>query len=127
MGVGHPADILHAVACGVDLFDCVLPTRMARHGSLMTWQGPLKINRLEHARSDEPLDPTCPCETCRRYTRGYLRHLFTCKEPTAWQLLSEHNLTFYATFMEKLRAAIEAGTVEELRQKVGAWTVREKG
>ncbi|MCE5237925.1 tRNA guanosine(34) transglycosylase Tgt [bacterium] len=126
MGVGTPLDILECAARGVDMFDCVLPTRMARHGSLMTRQGPLKINRLEHATSSEPLDPTCPCEACQRYSRGYLRHLFICKEPLAWQLLSEHNLTFYATFMAELRTAIEAGTVEELRQKVGAWTTREK-
>jgi queuine tRNA-ribosyltransferase len=127
MGVGTPLDILECAARGVDMFDCVLPTRMARHGSLMTWQGPLKINRLEHATSSEPLDPTCPCPACQRYSRGYLRHLFICKEPLAWQILSEHNLTFYATFMEELRAAIEGGTVEDLRQRVGAWTVREKG
>jgi len=126
MGVGTPLDILECAARGVDMFDCVLPTRMARHGSLMTWAGPLKINRLEHAQSDEPLDPTCGCEACRRVSRGYLRHLFTCKEPVAWQLLSEHNLTFYATFMAELRGAIEAGTLDELRQKVGAWTTREK-
>lgn len=126
MGVGTPLDILECAARGVDMFDCVLPTRMARHASLMTWDGPLKINRLEFARSDEPLDPTCPCGTCRRYSRGYLRHLFLCKEPTAWQLLSEHNLAFYAQFMGLLREAIAANTLDQLRQRVGAWTTRER-
>jgi queuine tRNA-ribosyltransferase len=126
MGVGTPLDILECAARGVDMFDCVLPTRMARHASLMTWDGPLKINRLEHARSDAPLDPACGCGACRRYSRGYLRHLFLCKEPVAWQLLSEHNLTFYATFMDSLREAIEQGTLDELRGRVSAWTVRER-
>jgi len=126
MGVGTPLDILECAARGVDMFDCVLPTRMARHASLMTWQGPVKIQRAEHARSDEPLDPTCGCEGCRRYSRGYLRHLFMCKEPVAWQLLTEHNLTFYATFMAELREAIAQGTVNELRQRVSAWTTRER-
>ncbi|MEI6500663.1 MAG: tRNA guanosine(34) transglycosylase Tgt, partial [Armatimonadota bacterium] len=87
MGVGTPLDILECAERGVDMFDCVLPTRMARHASLMTWDGPLKINRLEFAESDEPLDPTCRCATCQRYSRGYLRHLLACKESGAWQLL----------------------------------------
>jgi len=126
MGVGTPLDILECASRGVDMFDCVLPTRMARHASLMTWDGPLKINRLEFAKSDEPLDATCRCGACQRYSRGYLRHLFVCKEPTAWQLLSQHNLTFYADFMTKLREAIANNTLDALRQKVGAWTTRER-
>ena len=126
MGVGTPLDILECAERGVDMFDCVLPTRMARHASLMTWDGPLKINRLEFADSDEPLDATCRCGTCQRYSRGYLRHLFVCKEAGAWQLLSMHNLHFYAQFMVQLREAIREGTLGELRQRVGAWTQREK-
>lgn len=106
MGVGTPLDILECAARGVDMFDCVLPTRMARHGSLMTWDGPLKINRAEFAASNEPLDPDCPCPTCRRYPRGFLRHLFVCKEPAGWTLLSLHNLTFYARFIAALHEAI---------------------
>jgi queuine tRNA-ribosyltransferase len=127
MGVGTPLDILECAARGVDMFDCVLPTRMARHGSLMTWDGPLKINRLEFAASDEPLDPTCPCATCAGYSRGYLRHLFICKDPVGWQLCSQHNLAFYAKFMEALRAAIADDTIDHLRQRLGAWTRRERG
>lgn len=126
MGVGTPLDILECAERGVDMFDCVLPTRMARHASLMTWNGPLKINRLEFARSDEPLDPTCNCSTCQRYSRGYLRHLFVCKEAAAWLLLSQHNLSFYASFMEELRAAIQSDSLNLLRQRVAAWTEREK-
>jgi queuine tRNA-ribosyltransferase len=126
MGVGTPLDILECAARGVDMFDCVLPTRMARHGSLMTWDGPLKINRLEFARSPEPLDADCPCPTCRRHGRGFLRHLFICKEPAAWTLLSLHNLTFYARFMVALRQAIAAGTVDGLRARLSAWTRRER-
>ena len=126
MGVGTPLDILECAERGVDMFDCVLPTRMARHASLMTWDGPLKINRLEFAESDEPLDPACQCGACRRYSRGYLRHLFMCKEASAWQLLSEHNLHFYAQFMVQLREAIAGGTLSDLRQRIGAWTQREK-
>ncbi len=126
MGVGTPLDILECAARGVDMFDCVLPTRMARHGSLMTWDGPLKINRAEFARSAEPLDPDCPCPTCRRYSRGFLRHLFTAREPTGWTLLSLHNLTFYARFMAALREAIAAGAVDALRARLSAWTRRER-
>lgn len=126
MGVGTPLDILECAERGVDMFDCVLPTRMARHASLMTWDGPLKINRKEYAESDEPLDATCRCGACRRYSRGYLRHLFICKEAAAWQLLSEHNLYFYAQFMQQLREAIRTDDLAALRRRIGAWTQREK-
>jgi queuine tRNA-ribosyltransferase len=126
MGVGTPLDIVECALRGVDMFDCVLPTRMARHGSLMTWDGPLKINRAEFAGSEEPLDSTCTCSTCRRYSRGYLRHLFVCREIGAWQLLSAHNLAFYTGLMATLREAIAAGTAETLRHRLSAWTRREK-
>lgn len=126
MGVGTPLDIVECALRGVDMFDCVLPARMARHGSLMTWDGPVKINRAEYADSDEPLDPTCQCTTCQRYSRGFLRHLFTCREVGAWQLLSAHNLTFYTNLMTTLRQGLAAGTAETLRHRLSAWTQREK-
>jgi len=126
MGVGTPLDILECAERGVDMFDCVLPTRLARHASLMTWEGPVKINRQEHAGSEAPLDPICRCQTCQHYSRGYLRHLFICKDPAAWLLLTEHNLTFYAMFMEALQKAIQENTITALRRRVSAWTEREK-
>ena len=126
MGVGTPLDILECASRGVDMFDCVLPTRMARHGSILTWDGPLKINRAEFASSAEPLDPECPCIACRRHSRGFLRHLFACREPAAWTLLSLHNLTFYARFMVALRQAIAGGTIAQLRQRLSSWTRRER-
>lgn len=126
MGVGTPLDILECAVRGVDMFDCVLPTRMARHGSLMTWDGPLKINRAEFAASPQPLDADCPCQTCQQYSRGFLRHLFACREPAAWTLLSLHNLTFYARFMAALRQALAEDTVEQLRERLSAWTRRER-
>ena len=122
MGVGDPISIVEAVARGVDMFDCVLPTRLARHGTLLTDEGRLNIKRAEFARSDEPIDPRCPCATCRRHSRGYLRHLATLGEPAAKTHCTVHNLTWVLTFVGRIRRAIEAGTLAELRAETAvAW------
>jgi len=109
MGVGTPPDILEAVAHGVDLFDCVIPTAMAWQGTAFTGTGRVRLTRGEHRLSDRPLDPACGCLTCRRHSRGYLHHLVKCKEPLGPRLLSLHNLAHYLGLMASIRAAIEAG------------------
>ena len=118
MGVGRPGDLVDAVAAGVDMFDCVLPTRHARTGQAFTRQGLVVIRHAAHARSGEPLDPQCPCYTCRRFSRAYLRHLFLARELTVYRLLTLHNLTYYLGLMADMRAAIAAGTFAALRRAV---------
>jgi len=125
MGVGTPADIVECVARGIDMFDCVLPTRMARHGSLLTWDGVIKIKNARHKADAGPLDPSCDCPACRRYSRAYLHHLFRIGEATAWRLLSLHNVRFYTRLMQTIRAAIADGTLETLRNRVVSWTQRD--
>ncbi len=117
MGVGDPVSIIEAVALGVDMFDCVLPTRLARHATLLTDSGRMNIKRSEYATDDGPIDPDCPCSTCQRHSRGYLRHLATLREPVAATLCTVHNLTWILTFVGRIRAAIEAGTLDELRAR----------
>jgi queuine tRNA-ribosyltransferase len=109
MGVGRPRDLVLAVGRGIDLFDCVMPTRNARTGTLFTSRGRVNIKRAEHRSDPGPLDPECPCETCRRYSRGYLRHLYTTGEILASRLNTLHNLTYYQRLMQRIREAIEAG------------------
>jgi queuine tRNA-ribosyltransferase len=109
MGVGTPADILEAVAEGVDQFDCVIPTSLAWQGTAFTSGGRVRVTRGEYRLSDEPLDAACGCATCHRHSRGYLHHLFKCREPLAPRLLSFHNLHHYLDLMRRIRAAIEAG------------------
>lgn len=109
MGLGDTEGILDAVAQGVDLFDCVLPTRLARHGTALTRDGNVSIKRAEWATSSEPLDAQCPCVACRRYSRGYLRHLNRTNEPTGQRLVTLHNLTFMYQLMSDARAAIDTG------------------
>ena len=118
MGVGRPGDLVDAVAVGVDMFDCVLPTRHARTGQAFTRQGLVTIRNAAHARSAEPLDPSCPCYTCRRFSRAYLRHLFLARELTVYRLLTLHNLTYYLGLMADARAAIGGGTFAALRRAV---------
>jgi len=118
MGVGDPVSIIEAVALGVDMFDCVLPTRLARHATLLTDAGRLNVKRAEHARSDEPVDAACPCSTCRRHSRGYLRHLCTVGEPAAASLCTVHNLTWMFTFVGRIREAIAQGRLDRLRSEV---------
>src|SRR5437867_4228026 len=118
MGVGRPPDLVEAVAVGVDLFDCVLPTRHARTGQCFTGQGPVMIRHAAHVRDARPLDGGCPCYTCRHFSRAYLRHLFLARELTVYRLLTLHNLTYYLGLMAEMRAAIVAGRLCSLRRAV---------
>jgi queuine tRNA-ribosyltransferase len=118
MGIGRPGDLVNAVASGIDMFDCVLPTRHARTGQAFTSEGPVSIRHARHARSAEPLDPACPCYACRHFSRAYLRHLFLARELTVYRLLTLHNLTYYLGLMADLRAAILNGTFAARRRSV---------
>jgi queuine tRNA-ribosyltransferase len=109
MGVGTPPDLLHAILGGVDMFDCVLPTHLAWQGTAFTSTGRVRVTRGPNALSDEPLDATCVCATCKGYSRAYLHHLFKCSEPLGPRLLSMHNLHHYHSLMTEARAAIERG------------------
>ena len=109
MGVGTPADIVTAVARGVDMFDCVMPTRHGRNGYLFTSQGTVKIKNAKHRNDTGPLDPNCSCYTCQNYSRAYLRHLYTCNELLGHELMSLHNVHYYEQLMLRIRAALEAG------------------
>ena len=108
MGMGTPADILHAVACGMDLFDCTLPTRNGRNGLAFTSRGPLRLKNACHARDARPLDEACRCYTCRTCARAFLRHLFLAREMNAAILTSLHNVAFYLNLMQRIREAISA-------------------
>jgi queuine tRNA-ribosyltransferase len=118
MGVGDPASLVEAVALGVDQFDCVMQTRLGRHGTALTSTGKLHIKNAVHITSDEPLDSTCACEVCARHSRGYLRHLFQVGEPTALRLVSLHNISWTLQLMDRMGAAIAEGTFGALRQDV---------
>ncbi len=112
MGVGTPADLVEGVRRGVDMFDCVMPTRNARNGHLFTSKGVVKIRNSVHRHDTRPLDEDCPCTTCKHYSRAYLHHLFRCKEILASRLNTIHNLTYYQRLMQGLRLAIEEGRLE---------------
>jgi queuine tRNA-ribosyltransferase len=118
MGVGTPADLVECVARGIDMFDCVMPTRNARNGQLFTSQGILNIKNARFAEDDSPVDPTCRCYSCRHFSRAYLRHLFVAGEITASALNTLHNLYFYLDTMKGIRDAIAFGTFEKFRQKL---------
>ena len=120
MGVGTPLDIVEAVSRGIDLFDCVMPTRNARNGQLFTSEGRLTIKNARHAADEGPLDPACWCYTCRTHSRAYLRHLFVSGEIGAAVLNTIHNLRFYLDTMARVRQAIVFGTLETLRQSLQA-------
>lgn len=117
MGVGHPKDILHAVACGVDMFDCVLPTRMARHHALYTLQGRVNIRAKKWAEHHGPPDPDSVFPATERYSAAYMRHLFVAEEALGARLATLHNLAFYARLMREIRAAIEDGTWPALMER----------
>ncbi len=120
MGVGRPEDIVEAVLRGVDLFDCVMPTRHARNGHLFTSFGVINIRNSAHQRDTGPVDPACHCYTCRYYSRAYLRHLDRCNEILGARLNTLHNLHFYLSLMSELRAAILAGELEAYVQRFHA-------
>jgi queuine tRNA-ribosyltransferase len=117
MGVGHPRDILHAVSCGVDMFDCVLPTRMARHHSLYTLQGRVNVRNQRWADHRGPVDPDSVFPATERYSAAYLRHLFVAQEALGPRLATLHNLAFYARLMREIREAIKFGTWVELAER----------
>jgi queuine tRNA-ribosyltransferase len=114
MGVGTPEDLVRGVELGVDMFDCVLPTRNARNGYAFTSRGTIKIRNSQHRLADEPLDPHCTCYTCTDFSRAYLHHLDRCGEMLGSILMTHHNLTYYHELMARLRASIETGTFRSL-------------
>ena len=117
MGTGTPEDLVECVARGVDMFDCVLPTRNARNGQLFTSQGRLNIKNARYAEDERPVDPACSCYTCRTHSRAYLRHLYLAAEMTAGALNTLHNLSFYLDTMRRIRDAISLRTFETFRQE----------
>ncbi len=118
MGVGTPLDVVRGISCGIDMFDCVLPTRNARNGTLYTSRGKINIKRQEYADDVSPLDPDCSCYTCRTFSRSYLRHLYVSHELLSYRLNSLHNLTYYLTLVEQARSAIVAGTFPSFYQHI---------
>ena len=120
MGVGRPEQIADYVALGIDMMDCVLPTRAARHACVYTSEGRVLIKTARYARDEKPLDPNCTCSVCRRYTRAYLRHLFAAGEPTAAILATHHNVHFYLDLMRQIREAIEFGNLVKFSSEVRA-------
>ena len=120
MGLGDPIGIVEAMAMGVDMFDCVLPTRFARHGTILSAAGRYNLKRAENADDDTPLDPTCSCAVCARWSRAYLRHLLVVDEPTAPRLLTIHNVAWTLRLVEEVRAAIVDGTVDGVRSRIRA-------
>lgn len=117
MGVGTPGNIIEGVSRGVDLFDCVMPSRNARHGHLNTWNGIININNKKYEKDALPIDPECDCPTCKNFSRSYIRHLFKCKEMLAMRLCVMHNLYFYNNMMEKIREALDNGNFNEFKEK----------
>jgi queuine tRNA-ribosyltransferase len=117
MGVGYPEDIFTAVAAGFDMFDCVIPTRTARHGTLLTSRGRIAIKNSSFRRDFTPLDPDCSCYACQNFSRAYLSHLYRCREILSVRLNTIHNLHFYFDLMKKIRESIAAGRFDRFRQK----------
>ena len=118
MGVGTPVNILEGVRRGVDLFDCVMPARNARHGHVFTWSGHRNMLNQKYERDMAPLDEECDCPTCRRHSRAYIRHLFKADEMLAMRLCVMHNLYFYNTLMERIRDSLQQGKFNELYRKL---------
>ena len=117
MGVGTPGNIIEGVSRGVDLFDCVMPSRNARHGHLFTWNGIINLNNAKYAKDDTPIDTQCNCPTCQKHSRAYLHHLFKAKEMLAMRLAVTHNLYFYNNLMKRIREELDNGTFTEFKNK----------
>ena len=117
MGVGTPVNILEAVYRGIDLFDCVMPTRNARHANIFTWSGRRNMMNEKYSLDEKPLDEECDCPVCRNFTRAYIRHLFKSGEMLAMRLCVMHNIWFFNTLLMRIRDNIEAGTFEEFYTK----------
>jgi queuine tRNA-ribosyltransferase len=124
MGIGTPLDIIDAVIRGIDMFDCVLPTRNARRGTVFTSKGFLSIKNASFKSDSLPLDPECECYTCRNFSRGYLRHLFHAKELLVYFLLTLHNLFYYVKLMKHIKNAIKTETLENLREEVAQYYLK---
>ncbi|MBX3040405.1 MAG: tRNA guanosine(34) transglycosylase Tgt [Bdellovibrionaceae bacterium] len=127
MGVGTPYDLIKAVDAGIDMFDCVMPTRVARNGTIYTWNGKVSIKRAEYKEDPSPLDPECDCYTCSNYSKAYLRHLFLSGEILGSRLNTIHNIHFYMKVMEKARLHLEQGTWEAYRDDCLARFVKRDG
>lgn len=122
MGLGFPEDLIEGVRRGIDMFDCIIPTRLARGGSLLTSKGRINIKNVAYAKDESPLDEACNCYTCRNFSKAYLRHLFLSKELSSHYLNTIHNLFFYSQLLEKIRNAIENGTFQAFyKQFVENW------
>ena len=117
MGVGTPCNILEAVYRGVDFFDCVMPSRNARHGNLFTWKGKINVMNEKYLMDDTPIDPECNCPACRNYSKAYIRHLFKAREALGPRLCVLHNLYFYNELMQKIRDALDGGYYESFYKK----------
>ena len=117
MGVGTPGNIIEGVSRGVDLFDCVMPSRNARHGHLFTWNGIINLNNAKYANDDTPIDSQCNCPTCQKHSRAYLHHLIKAKEILAMRLAVTHNLYFYNNLMQRIRDELDNGTFTEFKNK----------
>ena len=113
MGVGTPQNIIEAVYRGVDFFDCVMPSRNARHGNLFTWEGKMNLLNEKYAEDERPISTSCSCPACKSYSRAYIRHLFKAREALGMRLAVLHNLYFYNELMQKIRDAIDEGRYEE--------------
>lgn len=117
MGVGTPSNIIEAVARGIDMFDCVMPSRNARHATVFTWKGIMHLNNKCYETDPRPIDEECNCPACRNFSRAYVRHLFKAKEQLAGRLAVTHNLYFYNTLAERIRDALDNGTFEQFRRQ----------
>ena len=117
MGVGTCSNIIEGVARGVDFFDCVMPSRNARHGHLCTWNGVINLNNKKYERDSLPIDPMCDCPVCKTYSRGYIRHLLKAGEMLGYRLAVTHNLYFYNNLMEVIRKKLDEGKFEEFRRE----------
>ena len=127
MGVGRPTDLVQSIKSGIDMFDCVLPTRNARNGQLFTSIGIINIGNNKHKESFEPIDPDCNCYTCKNFSRAYLRHLFNIKEMVAFRLATIHNLTYYMTLMKTIRKNIELGSFSKWANAFLSEMIKHKG
>lgn len=117
MGVGTPLDIVRGIDAGIDMFDCVMPTRNARNGTLFTSQGKVNIKRAQYTEDDSALDPECSCYTCRNFSKAYLRHLYQAQEILSYRLNTIHNLAFFLTVVTDARKAIEEGTFQAYKAR----------
>lgn len=117
MGVGTPSNIIEGVRRGIDMFDCVMPSRNARHATCFTWNGILHVKNKAYETDSRPIDPECNCPACRDFTRAYIRHLFKADEQLGGRLCVLHNLYFYNNLMQKIRGALDDGSFEEFADK----------